>query len=166
MRDDLDACALYCLNENNAFIKLSPSVKDGTPCKGATNNLCISGSCRVKFSIKSLRKCSNCLIDLFRFTRNRRLHTSDNFFYALSANTSTHPVYSRSQEFYFLQIVSPACTMFEKYRKFYFSRIFFFFRKLDAIGRLILMQWRTSVAFVKVMVRSVVPWRENILKQC
>ncbi|XP_043277763.1 A disintegrin and metalloproteinase with thrombospondin motifs 7-like [Venturia canescens] len=43
---DLEPCALYCINEKNTYIKLEPVVKDGTPCKGGTNNICISGGCR------------------------------------------------------------------------------------------------------------------------
>ncbi|XP_011305247.1 A disintegrin and metalloproteinase with thrombospondin motifs 12-like [Fopius arisanus] len=45
-RDDIDMCALYCMNERNTFVKLAPTTKDATPCKAGTNYMCISGSCR------------------------------------------------------------------------------------------------------------------------
>ncbi|NP_001123217.1 ADAM metallopeptidase with thrombospondin type 1 motif-like [Nasonia vitripennis] len=45
-RADLDACALYCINEKRSFMKLGPTTKDGTPCKTGTYNMCISGVCR------------------------------------------------------------------------------------------------------------------------
>ncbi|XP_034943179.1 A disintegrin and metalloproteinase with thrombospondin motifs 20-like [Chelonus insularis] len=44
-RNDLDPCLLFCVNENNVFSKLGIA-KDATPCKGGTNNICISGTCR------------------------------------------------------------------------------------------------------------------------
>ncbi|CAH1113494.1 unnamed protein product [Psylliodes chrysocephalus] len=40
-----EPCVLYCKNELNTFAKLQPRVKDGTPCKAGTKNLCISGKC-------------------------------------------------------------------------------------------------------------------------
>ncbi|XP_063991205.1 A disintegrin and metalloproteinase with thrombospondin motifs 12-like [Diachasmimorpha longicaudata] len=45
-KNGIDICALYCMNEQNAFVKLAPTVKDATPCKAGTNYMCISGSCR------------------------------------------------------------------------------------------------------------------------
>ncbi|XP_056633400.1 A disintegrin and metalloproteinase with thrombospondin motifs 12-like [Diorhabda sublineata] len=41
-----EPCVLYCLNEARKFAKLEPRVKDGTPCKAGTKNMCISGVCR------------------------------------------------------------------------------------------------------------------------
>lgn len=41
-------CALYCKDANDTrFDKLSDAVKDGTPCRFGTNDLCIMGICRV-----------------------------------------------------------------------------------------------------------------------
>ncbi|XP_060526930.1 A disintegrin and metalloproteinase with thrombospondin motifs 12-like [Cylas formicarius] len=39
-------CVLYCINEENVFVKMEPVVKDGTRCKPGTKNMCISGACR------------------------------------------------------------------------------------------------------------------------
>ncbi|KAK0073653.1 hypothetical protein PV326_013199 [Microctonus aethiopoides] len=44
-RAGLDPCILYCVNEQNNFVKMGIS-KDGTACKSGTNNMCISGECR------------------------------------------------------------------------------------------------------------------------
>ncbi|XP_074033446.1 A disintegrin and metalloproteinase with thrombospondin motifs 12 [Leptinotarsa decemlineata] len=41
-----EPCVLYCSNEENAYAKLEPRVKDGTSCKTGTKNRCISGVCR------------------------------------------------------------------------------------------------------------------------
>lgn len=43
-----NTCVLYCINEERVYSKLSPRAKDGTPCKRGTNNMCVSGACRVK----------------------------------------------------------------------------------------------------------------------
>lgn len=45
---DESPCVLYCLNEDRVFTKLSPRAADGTPCKGGTNFLCVTGDCRVR----------------------------------------------------------------------------------------------------------------------
>lgn len=42
-----DPCALYCINEVMEFLQVEPVVNDSTPCKPGTNNMCISGICRV-----------------------------------------------------------------------------------------------------------------------
>ncbi|GAB1865491.1 A disintegrin and metalloproteinase with thrombospondin motifs 7 [Camponotus japonicus] len=42
----LEPCALYCINEKNTFVKISPTANDSTPCKAGTNYMCISGTCR------------------------------------------------------------------------------------------------------------------------
>ncbi|XP_014212896.1 A disintegrin and metalloproteinase with thrombospondin motifs 12-like [Copidosoma floridanum] len=47
LRDDLEACSLYCINQARTFVKLSPTAKDGTPCKPGTYHVCISGVCRM-----------------------------------------------------------------------------------------------------------------------
>ncbi|KAJ8970173.1 hypothetical protein NQ317_016646, partial [Molorchus minor] len=44
-KDD-EPCCLYCTNEVNQLAKLQPRVKDGTPCKPGTKDMCISGVCR------------------------------------------------------------------------------------------------------------------------
>ncbi|XP_072392013.1 A disintegrin and metalloproteinase with thrombospondin motifs 12-like [Diabrotica undecimpunctata] len=41
-----EPCVLYCLNELRKFAKLEPRVRDGTPCKAGTKNMCISGICK------------------------------------------------------------------------------------------------------------------------
>ncbi|XP_076766964.1 A disintegrin and metalloproteinase with thrombospondin motifs 12 [Xylocopa sonorina] len=43
---NLDACALYCINENHVFVKLQPLANDSTPCKPGTNDMCVAGTCR------------------------------------------------------------------------------------------------------------------------
>ncbi|XP_076231370.1 A disintegrin and metalloproteinase with thrombospondin motifs 1 [Calliopsis andreniformis] len=43
---DLDPCGLYCINEENSFVRLSRLANDSTPCKPGTNYMCISGACR------------------------------------------------------------------------------------------------------------------------
>ncbi|XP_050293603.1 A disintegrin and metalloproteinase with thrombospondin motifs 7-like isoform X2 [Anthonomus grandis grandis] len=43
---ETEPCALYCLNEEMALSKLENVVKDGTPCKHGTRNMCISGACK------------------------------------------------------------------------------------------------------------------------
>ncbi|XP_033228893.1 A disintegrin and metalloproteinase with thrombospondin motifs 7-like [Belonocnema kinseyi] len=45
-KEGLDMCKLYCLNEKNVFMELARTVKDGTPCKAGTKNICVSGVCR------------------------------------------------------------------------------------------------------------------------
>ncbi|XP_065156708.1 A disintegrin and metalloproteinase with thrombospondin motifs 12-like isoform X2 [Atheta coriaria] len=42
-----DTCSLYCINDDNTYVKLAPRVTDGTPCKAGTKNMCISGTCKV-----------------------------------------------------------------------------------------------------------------------
>uniref|UniRef100_A0A1B6CIH1 Peptidase M12B domain-containing protein n=1 Tax=Clastoptera arizonana TaxID=38151 RepID=A0A1B6CIH1_9HEMI len=42
---DPNPCALYCINEENTFMKLAPRVKDGTRCQLGTKDTCIQGSC-------------------------------------------------------------------------------------------------------------------------
>lgn len=45
---DSDAnCALYCINEEGAYSKLAPRVRDGTLCEIGTNNMCVGGFCKV-----------------------------------------------------------------------------------------------------------------------
>ncbi|XP_071455802.1 A disintegrin and metalloproteinase with thrombospondin motifs 12-like [Hetaerina americana] len=39
-------CALVCLHEGNLFLKMGHAVKDGTPCKPGTRDMCIGGVCR------------------------------------------------------------------------------------------------------------------------
>ncbi|KAL0128942.1 hypothetical protein PUN28_003960 [Cardiocondyla obscurior] len=46
MDSKLEPCALYCINEKQTFVKISPSANDSTPCKAGTNYMCISGTCR------------------------------------------------------------------------------------------------------------------------
>ncbi|XP_024946987.1 A disintegrin and metalloproteinase with thrombospondin motifs 7 [Cephus cinctus] len=46
MPEDENPCVLYCMNEKNTFVKLSPTAEDGTPCKGGTYHMCVSGVCR------------------------------------------------------------------------------------------------------------------------
>nr|XP_012218606.1 PREDICTED: A disintegrin and metalloproteinase with thrombospondin motifs 7-like [Linepithema humile] len=46
MDPKLEPCALYCINEKNTFVKISPTANDSTPCKAGTNYMCISGTCR------------------------------------------------------------------------------------------------------------------------
>ena len=46
-KEGLDRCKLFCINENKVFMELARTVKDGTPCKAGTNDMCISGVCRV-----------------------------------------------------------------------------------------------------------------------
>ncbi|XP_053976514.1 A disintegrin and metalloproteinase with thrombospondin motifs 7-like [Hylaeus volcanicus] len=43
----LDPCQLYCINEKHTYTKLSAIVNDSTPCKPGTNNMCVSGTCRI-----------------------------------------------------------------------------------------------------------------------
>ncbi|XP_034196359.2 A disintegrin and metalloproteinase with thrombospondin motifs 7 isoform X1 [Osmia lignaria lignaria] len=43
---NVDPCALYCINEQRIFVKITPMVNDSTPCKPGTNYMCISGKCR------------------------------------------------------------------------------------------------------------------------
>ncbi|KAK0072902.1 hypothetical protein PV325_010630, partial [Microctonus aethiopoides] len=45
IKDDLEACMLYCINEYKKLFQMG-LIKDGTPCKSGTNNMCISGRCR------------------------------------------------------------------------------------------------------------------------
>ncbi|CAG9772555.1 unnamed protein product [Ceutorhynchus assimilis] len=45
--DESKPCALYCVNEENVLSMLEAVVKDGTPCKLGTRNMCISGVCRL-----------------------------------------------------------------------------------------------------------------------
>lgn len=47
MEAKLESCALYCINEKNTYVKISPTANDSTPCKAGTNYMCISGTCRV-----------------------------------------------------------------------------------------------------------------------
>ncbi|XP_011645843.1 A disintegrin and metalloproteinase with thrombospondin motifs 12-like [Pogonomyrmex barbatus] len=42
----LEPCALYCINEKQTYVKISPTANDSTPCKAGTNYMCISGTCR------------------------------------------------------------------------------------------------------------------------
>ncbi|KAJ9585149.1 hypothetical protein L9F63_003040, partial [Diploptera punctata] len=42
-----DVCKLYCENDKNIIKIMAQRVKDGTPCKPGTRNLCIAGKCRV-----------------------------------------------------------------------------------------------------------------------
>lgn len=58
-RPEDSPCALYCINEANTYVKLAPIMKDGTPCKSATNNVCVSGVCRVSILF------TNCAIRVF-----------------------------------------------------------------------------------------------------
>lgn len=51
---DVDVCTLFCINENSTWAKLASTVKDATPCKSGTNNMCISGVCRVSITVKNL----------------------------------------------------------------------------------------------------------------
>lgn len=44
-------CKLQCINEQKVFMELARVAKDGTSCKAGTNNMCISGMCRVMQSI-------------------------------------------------------------------------------------------------------------------
>ncbi|XP_050455485.1 A disintegrin and metalloproteinase with thrombospondin motifs 7-like [Cataglyphis hispanica] len=46
MDPKLESCALYCINEKNTYVKISPTANDSTPCKAGTNHMCISGMCR------------------------------------------------------------------------------------------------------------------------
>ncbi|XP_049792512.1 A disintegrin and metalloproteinase with thrombospondin motifs 7-like [Schistocerca nitens] len=39
-------CALVCINEERVYSTLAPRVKDGTPCKPGTRDMCIAGRCR------------------------------------------------------------------------------------------------------------------------
>ncbi|PSN56829.1 hypothetical protein C0J52_08265 [Blattella germanica] len=42
-----DICKLLCMNSARMIMLLDPRVKDGTPCKPGTKNVCIAGKCRV-----------------------------------------------------------------------------------------------------------------------
>jgi hypothetical protein len=42
-----DVCSLLCINEAGTINFMAPRVKDGTPCKPGTKDLCIAGKCRV-----------------------------------------------------------------------------------------------------------------------
>ncbi|KYQ49829.1 A disintegrin and metalloproteinase with thrombospondin motifs 7 [Trachymyrmex zeteki] len=46
MDPKLESCALYCINEKQTYVKISPTANDSTPCKAGTNYMCISGTCR------------------------------------------------------------------------------------------------------------------------
>ncbi|EGI62484.1 A disintegrin and metalloproteinase with thrombospondin motifs 7 [Acromyrmex echinatior] len=46
MDPKLEPCALYCINEKQIYVKISPTANDSTPCKAGTNYMCISGTCR------------------------------------------------------------------------------------------------------------------------
>ncbi|XP_071564717.1 A disintegrin and metalloproteinase with thrombospondin motifs 7 [Temnothorax nylanderi] len=46
MDPKLEPCALYCINEKQTYVKISPTASDSTPCKAGTNYMCISGTCR------------------------------------------------------------------------------------------------------------------------
>lgn len=44
-------CALYCKNDKNVLVKLSPRVKDGTRCSPGKKDTCIQGACVVRFTL-------------------------------------------------------------------------------------------------------------------
>ncbi|XP_019886765.2 A disintegrin and metalloproteinase with thrombospondin motifs 7 [Ooceraea biroi] len=46
MDPKLETCALYCINEQHTYVKISPTANDSTPCKPGTNYMCLSGTCR------------------------------------------------------------------------------------------------------------------------
>ncbi|CAD7087041.1 unnamed protein product [Hermetia illucens] len=44
--DGPNTCILYCINEDHVYAKLSPRIKDGTPCRIGTMDMCLTGQCR------------------------------------------------------------------------------------------------------------------------
>lgn len=49
--DPSKSCVLQCHNGDNLPVLKASNVADGTPCKGGTNDVCISGNCQVTRSI-------------------------------------------------------------------------------------------------------------------
>jgi len=45
--DEKQSCALFCQSKSGRRREFSPQAENGTPCKAGTNNLCISGQCKV-----------------------------------------------------------------------------------------------------------------------
>lgn len=48
--DTREPCKLYCTDKDDTFIQAFEVVEDGTPCNIGTNDMCISGICKVRDS--------------------------------------------------------------------------------------------------------------------
>lgn len=67
-KDKSKLCSLKCINEKKIYMELARVVKDGTSCKAGTNNMCISGVCRVIIIITFnllIKLCRNVSISYF-----------------------------------------------------------------------------------------------------
>lgn len=50
-----ESCALFCINQKNVIHRMSPRVKDGTPCKPGANDMCIAAECKVRIFTEYLK---------------------------------------------------------------------------------------------------------------